>query len=205
LFNYLTGFSRQTEYRKLLVAPVNMRERMTELIEREIEHHQQGRPARIIAKVNSLTDTKIIRALYEASQAGVPIDLIVRGICILRPGVPGLSQTINVTSIVGRYLEHSRIYYFQNGGADDLYIGSADWMMRNLDRRVEVITPIEDPNLKKHLKEEILDVSLNDNTKARRLMVDGKYERRRQTVGEEKADAQTYFMNLYGENYIQSS
>lgn len=205
LFNYLTGFSRQTEFRKLLVAPVRMRERMTELIEREIEHHKQGRPARIIAKVNSLTDTKIIRALYEASQAGVPIDLIVRGICILRPGVPGLSHTINVTSIVGRFLEHSRIYYFQNGGEEDLYIGSADWMMRNLDRRVEVITPIEDPNLKKHLKENILDTCLNDNTKARRLMVDGKYERRRQTVGEEKVDAQTYFMNLYGENYIQSS
>jgi polyphosphate kinase len=205
LFNYLTGFSRQTEYRKLLVAPVNMRERMTELIEREIEHHKQGRPARIITKINSLTDTKVIRALYEASQAGVPIDLIVRGICILRPGVPGLSHTITVTSIVGRFLEHSRIYYFQNGGEEDLYIGSADWMMRNLDRRVEVITPIEDPNLKKHLKEEVLDVCLIDNTKARRLMVDGKYERVRPAIGEDKIDAQAHFMNFYGGNYLQSS
>ncbi len=205
LFNYLTGFSRQTEYRKLLVAPVNMRERMTELIEREIEHHKQGRPARIITKINSLTDTKVIRALYEASQAGVPIDLIVRGVCTLRPGVPGLSHTITVTSIVGRFLEHSRIYYFQNGGEDDMYIGSADWMMRNLDRRVEVITPIEDPNLKKHLKEEVLDVCLNDNSKARRLMVDGKYERVRPAVGEEKIDAQAYFRKLYGGNYLQSS
>jgi polyphosphate kinase len=205
LFNYLTGFSRQTEYRKLLVAPVNMRERMTELIEREIEHYQQGRPARIIAKINSLTDTKVIRALYEASQAGVPIDLVVRGICILRPGVPGLSHTITVTSIVGRFLEHSRIYYFQNGGEEDLYIGSADWMMRNLDRRVEVITPIEDLNLKKHLKENILDVCLNDNSKARRLMVDGKYERVRPAIGDEKIDAQALFMNFNSENYLPSS
>lgn len=200
LFNYLTGFSRQTHYRKLLVAPVNMRERMTELIEREIEHHKAERPAHIIAKINSLTDTKMIRALYEASQAGVPIDLIVRGICTLRPGVPGLSNTINVRSIVGRFLEHSRIFYFANGGDEDVYIGSADWMMRNLDRRVEVIAPIEDANLKRYLKEDILDVCLRDNVRARRLLVDGKYERIHPQSGEERLDSQAHFMNFYSAN-----
>src|SRR5262249_9931314 len=123
LFNYLTGFSQQTEYRRLLVAPLNLRERMTALIEREIEHHQNGDPARIIIKINSLTDTKMIRMLYEASQAGLPIDLLVRGVCTLRPGVPGLSDTITVTSIVGRFLEHSRIFYFLNGGQEEVYIG----------------------------------------------------------------------------------
>src|SRR4030095_7582841 len=133
LFNYLTGFSKQTEYRRLLVAPVNLRERVTAMIEREIEHHKNGRPSRIVAKINSLTDTKLIRRLYEASQDGVPIDLLVRGVCTLRPGVPGLSDTITVTSIVGRFLEHSRIFYFLNGGEEDIYIGSADWMQRNLD------------------------------------------------------------------------
>ncbi|HEU4388073.1 MAG TPA: polyphosphate kinase 1, partial [Blastocatellia bacterium] len=144
LFNYLTGFSRQAEYRRLLVAPVNLRERTTLLIEREVEHHGAGRPARIIVKVNSLTDTKIIRTLYAASQAGVPIDLIVRGICTVKPAMPGLSNSISVTSIVGRFLEHSRIFYFENGGDPDVYIGSADWMLRNLDRRVELVVPIED-------------------------------------------------------------
>ncbi len=200
LFNYLTGFSRQTQYRKLLVAPVNMRERLTELIEREIEHHKAGRTAHIIAKTNSLTDTKMIRALYEASQAEVPIDLIVRGICTLRPGVPGLSSTINVRSVVGRFLEHSRIFYFANGGAEDVYIGSADWMMRNLDRRVEVITPIEDANLKRYVKEDILDVCLGDNVRARRLLVDGKYERIHPASGEERLDSQAHFMNFYNGN-----
>ena len=169
LFNYLTGFSRQTEYRRLIVAPVNMRDRLIGFIEREMEHHKAGRPARIIAKINSLTDTKIIRKLYEASQTGVPIDLIVRGVCSLRPGVPGMSDTIDVISIVGRFLEHSRILYFANGGEEDIYIGSADWMLRNIDRRVELLAPIEDPRLKKHLKEEVLDLCLRDNVKARRL------------------------------------
>jgi polyphosphate kinase len=196
LFNFLTGFSRQTEYRKLLVAPVNLRDKMVAMIEREIALHQAGQPARIIAKVNSLTDTKLIRSLYEASQAGVPIDLIVRGVCMLRPDVPGLSNTIQVRSIVGRFLEHSRIYYFASGGAEEIYIGSADWMLRNLDRRVEVITPIEDANSKKQLKE-ILDVCLRDNVKARRLLVDGKYERVRAKTGEERMDAQTFFMTSH--------
>ena len=176
LFNYLTGFSKQTEYRRLLVAPVNLRERVTALIEREVEHHKNGRPARIVAKINSLTDTKLIRVLYEASQDGVPIDLLVRGVCTLRPGVPGLSDTITVTSIVGRFLEHSRIFYFLNGGEEEVYIGSADWMQRNLDRRVELLAPIRDLQLRKHLKEEVLDVCLRDNVKARRLLPDGSYE-----------------------------
>jgi polyphosphate kinase len=198
LFNYLTGFSQQTEYRRLLVAPVNLRERMTALIKREIEHHRNGRPARIIVKINSLTDTKLIRLLYEASQAGLPIDLLVRGVCTLRPGVPGLSDTITVTSIVARFLEHSRIFYFLNGGEEDVYIGSADWMQRNLDRRVELVVPIADPRLKKHLKEEVLDVCLRDNVKARRLLPDGSYERVRVSEGEERVDSQSHFISFHG-------
>ncbi len=199
LFNYLTGFSRQSQYRKLLVAPVSMRLSMLELIEREVDHHKAGRPARMIAKVNSLTDTKIIRALYEASQAGVPIDLIVRGICSLRPGVPRLSETITVTSIVGRFLEHSRIFYFANGGDEDIYIGSADWMYRNLDRRVELVTPIEDPRLKKHLKEDVLDSLLRDNVKARRLLPDGSYERVQASSDEMPFDSQAHFTVAYSQ------
>jgi polyphosphate kinase len=197
LFNYLTGFSRQTRYRRLLVAPVNLREQTSALIEREIEHQKAGRPARIIAKLNSLTDTKIIRELYEASQAGVTIDLIVRGVCSLRPGVPGLSDKITVRSIVGRFLEHSRIYYFENGGDGDVYIGSADWMQRNLDRRVELVAPIEDSRLKKRLKGEVLDVCLRDNVKARMLLPDGTYERVVAAKGEERVDTQIQLMNSY--------
>jgi polyphosphate kinase len=196
LFNYLTGFSRQTQYRRLLVAPVNMRERMMALIEREVTNHKAGRRAHIIAKVNSLTDTKIIRALYEASQAGVPVDLLVRGICVLRPGVPGLSDTVTVTSIVGRFLEHSRIFYFANGGEEELFIGSADWMLRNLDRRVEAIVPIDDIRLKRYLKEEVLDTYMRDNVKARRMQPDGTYERVRPAEGEQPFDSQSYFASL---------
>ena len=197
LFNYLTGFSRQTEYRRLIVAPVNMRDRLIGFIEREMEHYKAGRPARIIAKINSLTDTKIIRKLYEASQTGVPIDLIVRGVCSLRPGVPGMSDTIDVISIVGRFLEHSRILYFANGGEEDIYIGSADWMLRNIDRRVELLAPIEDPRLKKHLKEEVLDLCLRDNVKARRLLLNGNYQRVPCPDGNERVDSQSRFMSLY--------
>jgi polyphosphate kinase len=177
LFNFMTGFSRPREYTHLMVAPVNLRERMLALIEREIGHAQAGRPARIAAKINRLTDLEIIDALYRASQAGVDIDLIVRGSCMLRPGVPGLSETVRVRSIVGQFLEHSRIFHFANGGNDDVYIGSADWMTRNLDRRVEVITPILDANLKRHLKEVVLGAYLKDNVKARTLTADGNYEK----------------------------
>jgi polyphosphate kinase len=177
LFNFITGFSRPREYTHLMVAPVNLRDRMLALIEREVDHAQAGRPAHIIAKINRLTDLETIDALYRASQAGVKIDLIVRGSCMLRPGVAGLSETVRVRSIVGQFLEHSRIFYFANGGEEDVYIGSADWMKRNLDRRVEVVTPILDANLKRHLKDVVLGAYLRDNVKARILNVDGLYER----------------------------
>ena len=194
-FNYLTGCSRQKNYRQLLVAPVNMRERLSGLIDREIEHQKAGRPARIIAKVNRVADTRLIRTLYDASQAGVPIDLIVRGICMLRPGVPGLSETIRVRNIVGRFLEHSRIFYFANGGKEEVYMGSPDWMHRNLSNRVEVVTPILDPELKHHLKEVVLDAYLRDNVKARKLSPTGAYERIELEPGEERFDVQKFFMN----------
>jgi polyphosphate kinase len=177
LFNFITGFSRPREYTHLMVAPVNLRDRMLKLIEREIEHAQAGRPAHIMAKINRLTDLETIDALYRASQAGVKIDLIVRGSCMLRPGVSGLSETVRVRSIVGQFLEHSRIFYFANGGEEDVYIGSADWMKRNLDRRVEVVTPILDANLKRYLKDVVLGAYLRDNVKARNLTSDGLYER----------------------------
>ena len=192
LFNFLTGYSRQSRYRQLLVAPISLREQMTSLINRETAHAKDGRPARIIVKINSLTDTDIIRTLYKASHAGVRIDLIVRGICMLRPGVPGLSEMISVRSIVGRFLEHSRIFYFANGGDKDIYIGSADWMHRNLDHRVEVVTPIHDQLLKKKLKD-ILDAYLRDNVKARTLLPDGSYERVRPVGDETGFSSQAYF------------
>jgi polyphosphate kinase len=194
LFNYLTGSSRQTKYRRLMIAPVNMRHDMTALIDREIEHQRAGRSARIIAKVNRIADTEIVRRLYDASQAGVPIDLIVRGICMLRPGVPGLSETIKVRNIVGRFLEHSRIFYFANGGEDEVYMGSADWMHRNLSNRVEVVTPILDPELKEFLRSVVLDAYLRDNTKARNLLPSGEYERVELSPGEEPFDVQKYFL-----------
>jgi polyphosphate kinase len=193
LFNYMTGFSRPREYTHLMVAPVNLRERMLALIEREIGHAQAGRPARITAKVNRLTDLEIIDALYRASKCGVKIDLIVRGSCMLRPGVPGLSETVHVRSVVGQFLEHSRIFYFANGGDDDVYIGSADWMTRNLDRRVEVVTPILDPNLKRHLKDVVLATYLKDNVKARVLNADGLYERVPMAPGEASFNSQLHF------------
>ena len=193
LFNFLTGFSLQKEYTRLMVAPVNLRDRMTALIERETEHAMAGRPARIAAKVNRLTDIDIIEALYRASQAGVKIDLIVRGACMLRPGVPGLSQTIHVRSVVGRFLEHSRIFYFENGGDEDVYLGSADWMTRNLDRRVEVVAPVLDPHVKKYLKDTVLGAYLRDNVKARVMNSDGTYQRPQIGVGEEPFNSQAFF------------
>lgn len=177
LFNYLTGYSRQRSYRKLLVSPVNMRDRMTGLIRRETEHCLAGRSGRIISKMNSLVDPQIIATLYEASQAGVQIDLIIRGICCLRPGIKGVSDNIRVISIVGRYLEHSRIFFFQNDGQEELFIGSADWMTRNLDRRVEAVTPIDDPSIAKDLQE-ILGILLSDNRQAWELQSDGSYKQR---------------------------
>ncbi|MFN0086052.1 MAG: polyphosphate kinase 1 [Blastocatellia bacterium] len=179
LFNYLTGYSRQVRYRKLLVAPVNLRESITELIRREIEHHRAGRKAGIIAKFNSMTDAGMIEELCAASREGVSIDLLVRGVCCLRPGIPGRSETIRVGSIVGRFLEHSRIYRFLNDGNEEIYVGSADLMNRNLDRRVESLFPIEDERLRERIVSEILEPSLTDNVKKRWLQMDGSYSRPR--------------------------
>ncbi|MBD2253009.1 polyphosphate kinase 1 [Nostoc parmelioides] len=177
LFNFLTGYSRQKSYRELLVAPVNMRDRFLELIRREITNVQHGFSGRIVAKMNSLVDPQIIAALYEASRAGVQIDLIIRGICCLRPGIKDISENIRIISIIGRFLEHSRIYYFHNNGQEEIFIGSADWMSRNLDRRVEVITPIKDPDIAKDLQE-ILGILLADNRQAWDLQADGSYIQR---------------------------
>ena len=178
IFNALTGFSRQSEYRTLLVAPANMRQRFTDMVKREAANARAGKPARIIAKMNALVDPEIIQHLYEASQAGVDIELIVRGICCLRPGIPGVSDRIKVISIVGRFLEHSRIYYFANNGDEELYFGSADWMPRNFDRRVEVITPIEDRTLHPRVCA-LLETCLADNRQAWDLSSDGTYTQRK--------------------------
>lgn len=178
VFNSMTGFSRRNDFRNLLAAPRNMRARFTEMIEREAGHARQGRPARIIAKMNALVDPEIIKRLYAASQAGVDIDLIVRGICCLRPGVPGVSDNISVISIVGRFLEHSRIYYFHNDGDEEVYFGSADWMPRNFDRRVEVVAPIEDRLLLARVCS-LLEVLLVDNRQAWDMLPDGSYVQRK--------------------------
>jgi len=175
LFNYLTGFSQQTDYRKLMVAPVNLRDKLNHLFDREIEHKRAGRPAHIVAKFNRLADLQLIEKLYDVSRAGVQVDLIVRGICMLRPGIPGLSENIRVRSVVGRFLEHSRVFWFSNGGEDQVYIGSADWMTRNLKHRIEVVAPVTDPNAKRYLRDVLLDTYLRDNVKARELQQDGRY------------------------------
>jgi polyphosphate kinase len=190
LFNYLTGYSRFSDYRCLLVAPVNLRERMLALIAREAAHAQAGRPAAIVGKVNSLSDLHVIRALYDASRAGVPIDLIVRGVCVLRPGVPRVSENIRVRSIVGRFLEHGRVFYFRNGGEEEVSIGSADWMYRNLHRRVEAVVPIKDQRLRRYLRDVLLDAYLRDNVKARRLNADGTYTRLEAAKGAEPFNSQ---------------
>ena len=177
LFNSLTGYSRQMLYRKLLVAPVNLRNRFIELIDREAAHAAAGRPTRIVGKMNALVDAEIIDALYRASQAGVEIDLIVRGICCLRPGIAGTSDRIRVVSIIGRFLEHSRLWYFENGGAEEFYLGSADWMPRNFDRRVEAVAPVESPALHVRLRA-LLGTYLADNRQAWDLGADGVWVQR---------------------------
>jgi polyphosphate kinase len=197
-FNYLTGYSKQQEYRRLLVSPVNLREKLVELIERETANAKAGRPARIVAKLNRLADPHIIQTLYDASESGVPIDLIVRGICMLRPGVRGLSENIRVRSIVGRFLEHSRIFYFANDGNEEVYLGSADWMLRNLNRRVEVVCPVNDPSLRGYLKDVVLESYLRDNVNARELQPDGSYERIQPAAGEETFDSQMHFEGSAG-------
>ncbi|MCA2001995.1 MAG: polyphosphate kinase 1, partial [Chloroflexi bacterium] len=193
LFNYLTGYSTKNEYRKLLTAPVNLRQGLEKMIWREIEHARQGRKARLIFKVNSLVDPEMIRLLYRASQAGVQVDLLVRGMCCLRPGVQGVSENIRVISIVGRYLEHSRIFYFQNGGKEEIYLGSADLMQRNLNHRVEVVFPVESKAHIRHLRDYVLETYLKDNVSARILQADGTYLRLK-PQGKDAVDAQEKFM-----------
>ena len=198
IFNYLTGYSNQKEFRTLLVAPVQLRTRLTELITREAEHARAGRPARMIIKVNAVTDDQMIRVLYRASQAGVSMDLIVRGICSLRPGIPGVSDNIRVRSIVGRFLEHSRIYWFQNGGQEEMYIGSADLMERNLDRRVETLTPVRDPDILEHLRDVVLHAYLRDTDRAMVLDSAGRYER--PDAGSGPFNAQQFLLQHYTDN-----
>jgi len=183
LFNSLTGISRQRLYRRLLIAPANMRQRFVALVEREAANARAGRPARMILKMNALVDPDMIAILYAASQAGVEIDLIVRGICCLRPGVPGISDRIHVVSIIGRFLEHSRIFCFENGGTPEYYIGSADWMPRNFDRRVEAVAPIEDKSLHPRLRS-LLETCLTDNRQAWDLGSDATYTQRMPAPGE---------------------
>src|SRR4051812_3011618 len=190
LFNYLTGYSAKRDYRKLLVAPINMRQRLRELIEREIAHHKRVGGGHLILKMNALVDAEMIGLLYEASQAGVRVDLLVRGICGLRPGVKGVSENIRVISIVGRFLEHSRIYYFRNNGEPQIYVGSADLMPRNLNRRVEVLFPIEEERLIRFLRDDVLALYLSDNVKARIMQSDGLYIRRERRRGETPTDSQ---------------
>jgi polyphosphate kinase len=194
LFNYLTGFSQQTDYRTLMVAPIDLREKLNALFDREIEHQRAGRPAHIVAKFNRLADLQIVEKLYELSRAGVKVDLIVRGICMLRPGIPGLSENITVRSVVGRFLEHSRVFWFKNGGDDELYIGSADWMARNLKHRIEVVAPVTDPQSNRYLRDVLLDAYLRDNTKARELQPDGRYVPLAR--GAELFNVQEYFIGV---------
>lgn len=191
VFNMLSGYSEPPAWNKLLVAPIWMKDRFLALIEREAENARMGKNARIIAKMNSLCDPVIIRALYEASNAGVKIELIVRGICCLKTGIPGLSENITVRSIVGNFLEHARIFYFYNDGFEDVYMGSADWMPRNLDKRVEITFPVEDEDLKKRVIE-ILEIQLSDTLKAHIMQPDGSYAKQ-DLRGREKLEAQNYF------------
>jgi len=190
LFNYLTGYSAKADYKRLLVSPVNLRARMEAMIEREIEHRKQGREGHLIFKTNALVDPEIIRLLYRASQAGVRVQLLVRGICSLRPGLAGISEHIEVTSIVGRFLEHSRIYYFRNGGDEEVYLGSADLMPRNLDHRVEILFPLADDKLVARVRDELLARYLSDTAKARRMLPDGTYVRKKAANGKPAVNCQ---------------
>ena len=176
VFNMLSGYSEPKNWNRLIVAPIWMKDRFLKLIEREAEHAKKGMPAMIVAKMNSLCDPKIIAALYHASSCGVQIYLLIRGICCLRVGIPGVSENIHVRSIVGNFLEHSRIFYFHNNGSDEIYMGSADWMPRNLDRRVEIVFPVEDEQIKNEIKH-VLDLEFRDNVKAHILQPDGTYEK----------------------------
>jgi polyphosphate kinase len=195
IFNYLTGYSTKKDYARFLVAPINLRSGIEGLIRREIEQQRQGEPGHLIFKLNALVDKPIIQLLYEASQAGVKVDLIVRSTCSLRPGLTGTSDNIRVLSIVGRFLEHSRIYYFRNGGKEEIYLGSADLMPRNLDRRVEILFPIQDPRLIRQLHDQVLEMYLADNVKARQMMPDGTYRRVVTEPGQPVVNCQSWLVN----------
>jgi polyphosphate kinase len=195
IFLQLTGLTQVPKLRKLLHAPFSLHQALLAKIEREAEHARAGKPARIIAKLNALTEPTIIQALYRASRAGVDIQLIVRGVCCLRPGVRGVSERIKVRSIIGRFLEHSRVYYFENAGAREIYCGSADWMDRNLFRRIEIAFPIEGEELKERVADD-LKLYLQDDMQAWVLDTDGRYSR---AVGEAQISAQMRLMNLYDE------
>lgn len=199
LFNHLTGYSAKKSYRKLLVAPHSLRSGLERLIRAEIEHHKKHHDGHIILKMNALEDAGMIRMLYEASQAGVKIDLIVRGVCSLRPGVPGVSETVNVRSIIGRFLEHSRIFYFHNGGDERVYVGSADMMPRNLNRRVEVLFPIEDRRMIRRLRDRILQKYLEDEAGAHVMQSDGSYKRVTAAAGKKLLDSQAWFIRRHGD------
>ncbi len=194
LFNYLTGYSAKKDFRKLLVAPINLRRKLEELIRREIDVASKGQDGHLIFKMNSLEDPGMVRLLYQASQAGVRVHLLVRGICCLRPGVPGVSENISVTSLVGRFLEHSRMYYFRNGGHEEIYLGSADMMGRNLDHRVELLFPVSNKKLLLRLRDQILEIYLSDNRNARRMKPDGSFVWEK--TGQSPIDSQAVFLNL---------
>ncbi len=198
LFNALTGYSQQDTYRKLLVAPGRMREKLLKRIDREIKQHKQQGDGRLAFKMNALVDQRCIQALYRASQAGVKVDLQVRGICCLRPGVPGVSENITVTSIVGRFLEHPRIYYFRNGGDEEMFLGSADLMPRNLDRRVETLFPIEDARLRERLRDQVLNIHLQDNVQCRVLLPNGKYTHRHPQAKKPELNSQLWMVKHRG-------
>jgi polyphosphate kinase len=197
LFNYLTGYSAKKDYRKLLVAPVNLRAKMEELIQREIEHQQRSGNGRLIFKMNALVDPRMIRKLYQASQAGVQIDLIIRGMCCLRPGIPGVSENIRVISVVGRFLEHSRIYYFSNGGQEEIYLGSADLMPRNINWRVEVLFPVQDKRIIHYLRDDMLEMYLHCNKKVRTLRADGVYKYLQPGADETPLNPQEWLINFH--------
>ncbi len=194
LFNYLTGYSAKTDYRKLAVAPINLRQRIEALIKREIRHQQHGERGHLIFKMNALVDSEMIELLYEASRAGVQVDLLVRGICCMKPGIPGVSDNVRVVSIVGRFLEHSRIYYFRNGGKEEILMGSADLMPRNLNGRVEVLFPLEEQRLVRTVRDDILTMYLSDRVKAREMKSDGSYVRLLPKPSEKRINAQAEFI-----------
>jgi polyphosphate kinase len=201
LFNFLTGYARIDKYQKLLVAPVSLRDGIIDRIDREIENHKKNRDGHLIFKMNALVDPLCIDALYRASQAGVKVELQVRGICCLRPGIPDLSENITVSTIVGRFLEHARIYYFHNGGNDEIFLGSADLMPRNLDRRVEVLFPVEDPVIRDAIAVKILPAQLHDTVKLRYMQADGNYCRSHPATDTEPMNVQTWMVNHRGTWY----